>query len=328
MENYHKTAGDTALFDHAPPMAEVVLEDIGKRQKRIIYAEAFKAGAMWWHADGRRGRNGLNGERISDYVCAATRTPKPDKREQLKREQLAWDLKHYQYAEMAPCPVCGISGLHACLGYKPEEMTPERESAFKEKLANLVDEVNKAETRGMYNATRSCINCGEPVASGMIHSCRVPLPALSQPMTPCHKCGVIGAHFCTGQKTHFPDLFWINGEGKPFSSRPPVADGEFTSVFEAQNSDYWVRINSNGRIKFSEGLMLRFQDMRVDVAMDPTGRLRVGESEHGRLYNARGYLYARRLAPLIDFDGQPSILVYLTDRNDGYLYGKLTLKDK
>lgn len=251
MNAYHKTAGNVDLFENAPPMAEVVLEDISRKVKRVIYAEAFRPGAHWWHSDGRRGRRGLDPKRMSDYVCAATRTPRPTEINKLRADQLIWDLGHMEQKPMS-----------------------------------------------MYSNTRPCMSCGEPVSDGMIHACKYP--------------ALIDPHF-------------------GITIKPRVILGQqqevFTSVFEPQNCDNWVRINTAGRVKFSEGLMLRFAGMKVDVAVSNTGRVRVAEADHGKVMNNRGYVYARRLVPMLDFSGLSSLLVFLHEKEDGYLYGQLPLKD-
>ncbi|EAM1616280.1 hypothetical protein EU642_21835 [Salmonella enterica] len=255
MSSYHKTAGDTSLFENAPPMAEVVLEDISKRTRCIIYAEAYRSGATWWHADGRRGRRGLKAEQISDFIVKATRSPRREAVKTLCLDQLRWDLEH-----------------------------------------------TKGEPTKMYHSSRQCLACGEPVADGMIHSCKnkfVTLPhVIPAPV-------VLAAPEVTPRR----DVF--------------------VSVFEPQNADNWIRINTAGRIKFSEGLMLRFSGMKVDVAVDArSGRVRVGEAEHGKHLSARGYCFARRIVPLVDFSGGSSVLVHLFDGEDGYLYGDLALAEK
>lgn len=282
MDAYHMTAGDTELFDRAPPMAEVVLEDISRKQKRIIFAEAFRAGAKWWQVDGRRGRRGLPADRLSDYRCAATRSPRPGELERLRAEQIVWDLQHMVEKDCQ-----------------------------------------------MYPSTRPCMGCGEPVSDGMIHACKGTLMTTPDfpPITAkgCPRCGIVGAHFCTGRQTAtpFPDINWHDGHGIQLSPKP--APDAFTSVFEPQNNDNWIRINLAGRIKFSEAMMLRFAGMKIDVAIDGKGRVRVGEAEHGKILSDRGYVYARRLVPLIDYKGLTSALVFLHENADGWLYGDLSM---
>lgn len=286
MDCYHKIAGDEDLFANAPPLAEVVLEDISRKTQRVIYAEAFRPGATWWHSDGRRGRRGLPPDRMSDYRCAATRTPHPAALERLTTDQLMWDLQH---ARQEPVK--------------------------------------------MYSNMRPCVNCGEPVADGMIHACKYSLmtdPGLPDiTAKPCPKCGVIGAHFCTGRKpSSFFDkaIDWHDGHGNKLSPKPQ-ADEVFTSVFEPQNNDNWIRLNTAGRVKFSEALMLRFAGMKIDLAVSNSGRVRIGEADHGKILGKRGYLYARRLVPLVEFSGMSSVLLFLHEHEDGYLYGSLALKD-
>ncbi|EJG5415729.1 hypothetical protein NAD41_002368 [Salmonella enterica] len=250
IEAYHRIGGKPELFNDAPPMAQVVLEDISKRTPRIIYAEAFRTGATWWHADGRRGRRGLKQEQMSDFICMATRSPRRAALQQLQTDQLRWDLAHY----------------------KGEPV--------------------------MYTNTRPCVNCGEPVADGMVHQCKQP-------------------------------FYFTPVEPAPVIIAPPTVTPKrdaFVSVFEPQNRDNWFRLNTAGRIKFSEALMMRFTGLKIDVAVDhSTGRVRVGEAEHGKVLNDRGYCFARRLTPLVDYKGQPSVLVYLHENDDGYLYGDLNL---
>ncbi|EDZ0839895.1 hypothetical protein GJ904_17630 [Salmonella enterica] len=242
MDFYHKTAGDTALFTNAPPMAEVVLKDISRRVERVIYAEAFKPGAIWWDAEGRKGRRGLSAERMSDYHCAATRSPRPGVVDQLRIEQTIWDLKR---APIKP-PVMFV----------PEQETPE------------------------------IVITAKPLAA----------------------------------------IDWHDGHGNRLSPKPK-ADEVFTSVFEPQNLDNWIRINTAGRVKFSCALRQRFTGMKIDVAASNTGRVRVGEADHGKVLSERGYLFARRIVPLLDFSGMGSVLIYMFENDDGYLYGKLPLKD-
>jgi hypothetical protein len=249
-DNYCKLGGDIALFAKAPPLAEVVLEDISRNNKRTVYAEAFRAGAVWWHADGRRGRRGLKPEQISDFIVKATRCPRPQTLKTLSEEQLRWDLAH-------------------CKG---EPMTYKM---------------------------RQCLACGESVADGMIHQCKPSFVTLPH---------VIPA---------------------PVILAAPVVTAKrdpFVSVFEPQDADYWIRLNTAGRLKFSEALMLRYAGMKIDVAIDPaTSRVRVGESDHGKVLNARGYCFARRLTPLVDYQGQPSVIIFLHEGEDGYLYGDMKL---
>ncbi|EGD6457162.1 hypothetical protein IAJ44_004222 [Salmonella enterica] len=321
MDAYHKIAGNVGLFKNAPPLAEVVLENIGAATSQIIYAEAFRPGAAWWHADGRRGRNGLSADRISDFVCAATRTPKPGERDQLQRQQSIWELNH----NVSPCPRCGVSGLHACIGMKPGEWTEEHEA----KLKQAIEIVRTSEVTQMFH-TKPCVNCGTPVADGMIHQCTHDM--LFRP-SPCPRCGIHGAHFCTGNQTApanpfrvLDDLAWTDGNG--VCRKPKQAADAFVSVFEPQNGDNWMRLNTAGRLKFSEALMLRFHGMKIDVAVTfENGRVRVGESEHGKVLNNRGYCFARRLTPLVDFKGRPSVLIFLHENEDGYLYGDLSLAE-
>ncbi|EKK5568028.1 hypothetical protein PN823_004448 [Enterobacter hormaechei] len=284
MDVYHKIAGDEGLFADAPPLDEVVLEDISRKTQRIIFAEAFRPGATWWHSDGRRGRRGLPSEQMSDYRCAATRTPHPSAREKLTADQLMWDLQHARQEPVA-----------------------------------------------MYSSTRPCVSCGEPVADGMIHACKYSTltdPGLPVSGKPCPHCGILGAHFCTGRKATLPfdQIDWHDGHGNRLS--PKLQPDElFTSVFGPQHNDNWIRLNTAGRIKFSEALMLRYAGMKIDVAVSQSGRVRVGEADHGKVLGNSGYLYARRLVPLVEFCGMSSILLYLHEHDDGYLYGTLTLKD-
>lgn len=41
----------------------------------------------------------------------------------------------------AECSVCGCTGLHACIGYKPKPLTPEEERRINEKLEELFSRV-------------------------------------------------------------------------------------------------------------------------------------------------------------------------------------------
>ncbi|EDY2029992.1 hypothetical protein GTB64_004434 [Salmonella enterica] len=284
MDSYCKMGGDAALFENAPPLAQVVLEDISKATRRIIYAEAYKTGANWWHADGRRGRRGLKASQISDFIVKATRSPRAQALDTLMTEQMRWDIQHYRGE-----PV-------------------------------------------MYSNMRPCVNCGEPVADGMVHQCKANLmidPGF--PVSVCPLCGVTGAHYCTGRK---PSSFFenaINWNDLHRDDRPakPANDPDaFVSVFEPQYTDNWFRLNTAGRIKFSEALMMRFTGLKIDVAVDhKTGRVRVGEADHGKVLNGRGYCFARRLTPLVEFNGQPSVLVRLFENDDGYLYGDMKMAE-
>ena len=107
----------------------------------------------------------------------------------------------------------------------------------------------------------------------------------------------------------------------------PMLEECFISVLNPPSNDNWIRINTAGRIKFSEALMFRYDGIKVDVAMSPSGTIRVCEVDLGRLMNHRGYISARRLAGRIDFNGQASVVAYLEERQDGCLYGRLKLKD-
>ncbi|EGC0267614.1 hypothetical protein H8U31_001365 [Salmonella enterica] len=276
-EAYHRTGGSIELFSDAPPMAQVVLEDISKSKTRIIYAEAFSPGATWWHADGRRGRRGLKQEQMSDFICKATRSPRRAAMETLCIDQLRWDIEHY----------------------------------------------NGEPT--LYNNSRPCVNCGQPVADGMIHACH---GQITGPVNKerCPRCGQTGAHFCSGPQ--IVTLPYHPPRWEPPVITPKPAPDAFISVFEPQHKDNWMRLNTAGRIKFSEALMMRFVGLKIDVAVDhKTGRVRVGEADHGKKLNDRGYCFARRLTPLVNFKGQPSVLVYLYENDDGYLYGDMKLAE-
>lgn len=235
MDFYHKVAGNCSLFNDAPPLAEVVLEDISCKEFRIIYAEAFKPGAAWWHSDGRMSGSGLPAKRITDFHILATRTPRPECIPELALAQLEWDRENME-------PKAAVIQLPPITAKGAEVMRQQLEDS-------------------------------------MLH---------------------VGAGLmCAG-----PDAF--------------------VSVFEPQHSDAWIRINTAGRVKFSEGLMLRFAGMKIDIAVDAqSGRVRIGEAEHGKTLTKRGYVFARRIVPLIDFRCRPSALVYLFESFDGYLYGEL-----
>ncbi|EHF0215353.1 hypothetical protein IFY47_003410 [Salmonella enterica] len=242
MSDYYKQCGDQTHFNDAPPLAEVVLEDISRKVKRLIYAEAFRPGANWWHADGRPGRRGLPADRMSDYTCIATRTPRPASISRLSMDQLAWDGQFFDGYDQ-PMPVA----------IELPPLTARQSEEFKQQL----------------NEARK--------------------------------------------------------EGEPTVMKSADA---FVSVFEPQHADYWVRINTAGRVKFSEALMLRFIGMKLDIAVDSaTGRVRIGEADHGKVMSGRGYVYARRLVPMLDFKGSPSVVVYLALQPDGYLYGALALAE-
>ncbi|EOH1034852.1 hypothetical protein ACLMYS_003826 [Salmonella enterica] len=241
MDQYYKFGGDPALFDDAPPLAEVVLEDISRKVKRVVYAEALKSGACWWHSDGRPGRRGLPKERISDYVVLATRQPKPECVRELALAQLTWD------------------GQFMSDGSGPK---------------SAVIELPPITAKG-------AVVLKEQLEEAMRNSCDTP--------------------------------------------RIRVAD-EFVSVFEPQHQDYWMRLNTAGRVKFSEALMLRFTGMKIDIGVDEkTNRVRVCEADHGKKLSDRGYVYARRLVPMVDFRGGPSVMIYLYEHHDGCLYGSLEL---
>ncbi|EIW6162772.1 hypothetical protein MF451_003769 [Salmonella enterica subsp. enterica serovar Saintpaul] len=244
MDQYCKTGGNAALFYEAPPLAEVVLEDISQANRRIVYAEALKAGACWWHADGRPGRRGLPKERISDYVVLATRQPKPECVRELALAQLTWDGQF----------------MHDGSGLKPTAI-----------------ELPPITAKG-----------AEVMKQQLEEAMHYPHPQ------PCIRV------------------------------RP--ADDPFVSVFEPQHQDYWVRLNTAGRVKFSEALMMRYTGMKLDIAIDQkTHRIRIGEADHGKKLSGRGYVYARRLVPMVDFRGAPSVMIYLYENDDGYLYGNLAL---
>ena len=237
MDSYHKVVGKTELFADAPPLAEVVLEVIG--EEKIIFAEAFKPGATWWHSEGRKARRGLVRENLSDYYCAASRELRAPMRNVLKQKQHEWDILH--------------SGNEA--------MAITVNSVSREQMVEWKDRLSKEK-------------------SNMI------LPA--------------------------PD---------------PMLEEHFISVINPMTNDKWIRINTAGRIKFSESLMLRYEGMKVGVAMSMTGTLRIAEDDLGRIMNERGYISARRLASKVDFDDRCSVLVALEEREDGCLYGRVALKE-
>ncbi|MNE22879.1 hypothetical protein D3C77_818610 [compost metagenome] len=47
----------------------------------------------------------------------------------------------------AECSVCGCTGLHACIGYKPKPLTPEEEAEFDRKLNEIFSRVAEEEGR-------------------------------------------------------------------------------------------------------------------------------------------------------------------------------------
>ncbi|EAW2496821.1 hypothetical protein AXL65_21655 [Salmonella enterica subsp. enterica] len=303
MDHYHMYAGKISLFEKAPPRAEVVLEVIG--EDRYIFAEAFKPGAVWWGWEGQRGRRGLVGGMMSDYYCAATRSLRPQFADAVKSLQADWDYRYGVSGSItlhtqAPCPTCGITGVHACLGVPTKELTPEEESELKKRLQAFRRNPNGKDS--MFITSQVCMVCGKPTANGMIHTC-TPTEWKSAPI---------------------PDL--------PITAKKPAApEGEFLSVFadDRFSGRPWVRINKSGRIKLCQLLMDRFEDMLVDVALDPTtGRIRFGEADTGKALSPRGYLHSRILTRLIEFGPDNNVVIFLDDCRDGWLYGKVPVKDK
>lgn len=307
MDHYHKYAGKTALFEQAPPLAEVVLEVVG--EDRYIFAEAFKPGATWWHWNGQRGRRGLMGGMMSDYLCAATRQPRPQFLEAVKTLQAEWDYRYGVSGSItlhtqAPCPVCGITGIHACMGMPTKELSPEEETELKKRLTSL----RRMETGpdAMIKPFQTCMVCGKPTADGMIHTC-TPTPRRMDITHP--------------EILHIPPV-------EVTKKRAP--EGEFLSVFadDRFSGRPWVRINKSGRIKLCQNLMDRFEGMLVDVALDPrSGRIRFGEADTGKALSPRGYLHSRILTRLIDFGLETNVIIFLDDCCDGWLYGKVPVKD-
>lgn len=304
MDHYCKYAGKTALFENAPPLAEVVLEVIG--EDRYIFAEAFRSGATWWHWNGQRGRRGLVGGMMSDYACAATRQPRAQFLDTVKTLQADWDYRYGVSGSItlhtqAPCPTCGITGVHACLGLPVKELTADEEAELKKRLDKLRRTATGPDAMIKLNPT--CMCCGEPVADGMVHTCRQRLD-ITQP-----------------ERIYIPPVE-VTKKAEP--------EGEFLSVFADDRfaGRPWVRINKSGRIKLCQALMDRFEGMLVDVALDPnTGRIRFGEAETGKALSARGFLHSRVLTRLIDFGLDTNIVIFLDDCRDGWLYGKVPVKD-
>ncbi|ECZ5235289.1 hypothetical protein AH156_20055 [Salmonella enterica subsp. enterica serovar Enteritidis] len=306
MDHYHMLGGNTALFEKAPPRAEVVLEVIG--EDRYIFAEAFKPGAQWWYWEGQRGRRGLVGGMMSDYHCVATRQIRPRFVDAVKSLQADWD---YQYGvsgsitlhTQAPCPTCGITGIHACMGLPTKELTAEEEAELRKRITSIWN--NEPGKDAMIKPFQTCMVCGKPTADGMIHACTPrPRQDITQPAP-----------------AYIPPVEL---------SKKVAPGGQFHSIFD--NDRYgprpWVRLNRAGRIKFCQSLMDRFEGMLVDVELDQTtGRIRFGESENGKALTVRGFMHSTNLMRLIDFGMETNRMVFVEDYCDGWLYGQVPVKE-
>ncbi|EMD0638812.1 hypothetical protein VPZ60_004228 [Salmonella enterica] len=305
-KHYTRLAGQLQLFAKAPPSAEVVLEVIG--EKRYIFAESFKGGARWWYWNGVRARRGLPGKSLSDYYCAATRQPKLTSLEIISHQQKEWD-KTFGLTEFID------------LTQASTEAAPV---------------ISNASTRAM----RPCMVCGTLVADGMIHSCNPRWDITAPALDICPNCGVAGEHVCTRHPKftvkefvdeHIQTHSHAIEPAEPQTTAPAEATPmEFVSIFghERHTVRNWIRINALGRIKLCARLQARFKGKRVDVMLDVRNqRLRIGESAQGKPVNARGFMHSRPAARLIDFGGEVNVFVYLDEREDGWLYGDVPLKD-
>ncbi|WP_333855220.1 hypothetical protein [Leclercia sp.] len=297
-DNYCKLAGDTLLFDKAPPRAEVVLEVIG--ENRYIFAEAFRAGAKWWHWDGLRGRRGLAGGMIVDCHCKATRQPRPERLTTINKAQKEWDAifgvsRSITMETLAPCMVCGVTGIHACTGYPVKALSPEEEGELKRRLQEVGKEIRKPDAMSI--SLKTCMVCGILSADGVVHNCSPNWGKSSKPA--------------------------------PMILPPAEVKSKFVSFFAEDRfgTRPWMRISRYDHIKVCFSLMEHFTGMLVEVELDLTNQqVRIGESDHGKQLNSRGYLHTRNLAKYIEFGDDSNVMVFLDKNPDGWLYASLPLK--
>lgn len=289
---YCNVGGIASLFDKAPPLAEVVLEVIGEDE--VIYAESFKTGAKWWDSYGSKNRTGIR--HVSDYACLATRAIRPGMRGKAQVLQAEWEYARY---------------------------------------------ADRTKEEPMIQTTRPCMSCGEAVADGAVHQCSHRWVGtgtkLNETLSPCPDCGMMGAYFCTKagiNKAHINFTPKINIDTTVTDELPVPAtakkppQGQFTSIFDPKREQFWISMNTKGRMKLCMALMKRLAGKCVDVCLDPSiGFLRIGEAPHGRPLSTRGFINSRWLTDQVDFGDQTLVTIALDDYSDGWLYGVVPLKD-
>lgn len=65
-----------------------------------------------------------------------------------------------------------------------------------------------------------------------------------------------------------------------------------------------------------------------DVCLAPSsGFLRIGEAEHGRALNPRGFIHSRWLSEQLVFGDQTLLTIPLDEYADSWMYGVVQLKE-